>query len=51
MVVDIEIVKVKKDLLGVVLVDLWDSDCYLGKYEFIDFIVGYILGVINYFWK
>ncbi|NES75440.1 MULTISPECIES: sulfurtransferase [Okeania] len=51
MVVDIEIVKAKKDLPEVVLVDSRDSDRYLGKHEPIDPIAGHIPGAVNYPWK
>lgn len=51
MVVDIETVKAKKDLPGVVLIDSRDSDRYLGKHEPIDPIAGHISGAVNYPWK
>ncbi|MDJ0555384.1 MAG: sulfurtransferase [Microcoleaceae cyanobacterium MO_207.B10] len=49
--VDIDTVKVKKDLPGIVLVDSRDSDRYLGKNEPIDPIAGHIPGAVNYPWK
>ncbi len=51
MVVDIETVKAKKDLPGVVLVDSREGDRYLGKIEPIDPIAGHIPGAVNYPWQ
>ncbi|MDJ0736730.1 MAG: sulfurtransferase [Nostocaceae cyanobacterium] len=51
MVVDIETVKSRKDMSGVVLVDSRDSDRYQGITEPIDPVAGHIPGAINYPWK
>ncbi|HEY9635779.1 MAG TPA: sulfurtransferase [Coleofasciculaceae cyanobacterium] len=51
LVVDIEAVKARKDLPGVVLVDSRESDRYLGKREPIDPIAGHIPGAVNYPWQ
>ncbi|MDJ0616511.1 MAG: sulfurtransferase [Calothrix sp. MO_192.B10] len=51
MVVDREIVKNRKDLPGVVLVDSRDSDRYAGIREPIDKVAGHIPGAVNYPWK
>lgn len=50
-VVDIETLKVCKDLPGVVVIDSRESDRYLGKREPIDPIAGHIPGAINYPWQ
>jgi thiosulfate/3-mercaptopyruvate sulfurtransferase len=49
--VDIDAVKVRKDLPGVAVVDSRESDRYLGKHEPIDPIAGHIPGAINYPWQ
>ncbi len=51
MVVDIETVKARKDLPGVVLIDSRERDRYLGKTEPIDPIAGSIPGAVNYPWQ
>ncbi|MEI6063104.1 MAG: sulfurtransferase [Pseudanabaena sp. ELA748] len=50
-VVDIEIVKARKDLSEVVLVDSREGDRYRGKREPIDPIAGHIEGAVNYPWQ
>jgi len=50
-VVDIEAVKARKDLPGVVLVDSRDRDRYQGLREPIDPIAGHIPGAVNFPWK
>ncbi len=50
-IVDIETVKVRKDLPEVILVDSRDSDRYEGKREPIDPIAGSIPGAVNSPWK
>jgi thiosulfate/3-mercaptopyruvate sulfurtransferase len=50
-VVDMETLKVCKDLPGVVVIDSRESDRYLGKREPIDPIAGHIPGAINYPWQ
>ena len=50
-IVDLETVKSRKDLSGVVLVDSRDSDRYEGKREPIDPIAGHIPGAVNSPWK
>jgi thiosulfate/3-mercaptopyruvate sulfurtransferase len=50
-VVNIDEVKVRKDLPGVVLVDSRESDRYAGKREPIDPIAGHIPGAINSPWQ
>lgn len=49
--VDIDAVKDRKDLPGVVVVDSRERDRYLGKQEPIDPIAGHIPGAINYPWQ
>lgn len=48
--VDIEIVKARKDLPDVVLVDSREADRYRGDREPIDPIAGHIEGAVNYPW-
>ncbi len=50
LVVDIEVVKSRKDLPQVVLVDSRESDRYRGEREAIDKIAGHIPGAVNYPW-
>jgi thiosulfate/3-mercaptopyruvate sulfurtransferase len=50
-VVDIETVKVRKELPGVVLVDSRERDRYEGLREPIDPIAGHIPGAVNYPWQ
>lgn len=50
-IVDLETVKRRKDLPGVILVDSRDSDRYEGKREPIDPIAGHIPGAVNSPWK
>ncbi|MGG6294041.1 sulfurtransferase [Leptolyngbya sp. AN02str] len=51
MVVDIEQVRSRKDLPGVVLVDSREAERYLGQREPIDPVAGHILGAVNYPWQ
>ncbi|MBC6424467.1 MAG: sulfurtransferase [Hormoscilla sp. SP12CHS1] len=50
-VVDIEAVKARKDLPGVMLVDSRDPDRYQGLREPIDLIAGHIPSAVNFPWK
>lgn len=50
-IVDIEAVKTRKDLPGMVLVDSRENDRYLGLREPIDPIAGHIPGAVNYPWQ
>jgi thiosulfate/3-mercaptopyruvate sulfurtransferase len=50
-VVNIDTLKVRKDLPDVVVIDSRESDRYLGKQEPIDPIAGHIPGAINYPWQ
>ncbi len=50
-IVDIEAVKERKDLPGMVLVDSRENDRYLGLREPIDPIAGHIPGAVNYPWQ
>jgi len=49
-VVDIEVVKARKDSPEVVLVDSREGDRYRGERELIDPIAGHIEGAVNYPW-
>jgi thiosulfate/3-mercaptopyruvate sulfurtransferase len=49
--VDIDTVKARKDLPGVVLVDSREGDRYRGEREPIDPIAGHIPGAVNYPWQ
>ena len=50
-VVDIDTMKVRKDLPNVILVDSRERDRYLGKREPIDPIAGHIPTAVNYPWQ
>jgi thiosulfate/3-mercaptopyruvate sulfurtransferase len=50
-IVDIDDVKVKKDLPGVVLIDSREAERYRGEREPIDPIAGHIPGAVNYPWQ
>jgi thiosulfate/3-mercaptopyruvate sulfurtransferase len=50
LVVDIEMVKSRKDLPEVVLIDSREGDRYRGEREPIDLIAGHIEGAVNYPW-
>jgi thiosulfate/3-mercaptopyruvate sulfurtransferase len=49
--IDIDTLKTRKDLPGVVVVDSRESDRYLGKREPIDPIADHIPGAVNYPWQ
>lgn len=50
-IVDIEQVKARKDLSGVILIDSREGDRYRGKREPIDPIAGHIPGAVNLPWQ
>ena len=49
--VDIDTLKQRKDVAGVVVVDSRESDRYFGKREPIDPLAGHIPGAVNYPWQ
>ncbi|MFM9268058.1 sulfurtransferase [Tychonema sp. BBK16] len=51
LIVDMEAVKTRKELPGIVLVDSREGDRYLGLREPIDPIAGHIPGAVNYPWQ